>query len=97
MSHASSNKRKLVAIHKDLEAFAPIIRSNKWNTIQILMDNTTACYNINRLAAADTLYHSLRRLLTFTDILNIRIFSAHIQGILNTESDKLSRLALSGD
>jgi hypothetical protein len=29
--------------------------------------------------------------------MNIRIFSAHIQGIFNTESDKLSRLALSGD
>jgi hypothetical protein len=97
MSHASSNKRELVAIHKALEAFAPIIRSNKWETIQNLKENTTSFYNINHLASADTLYHSLRCLLTLTDILNIRIFSAHIQGILNTEPDKLSRLALSGD
>jgi hypothetical protein len=71
MSHASSNKRELVAIHKVLEAFAPIIRSNRWNSIQILTDNTTACYNINCLAAADTLYHSIRRLLTLSDTLNI--------------------------
>jgi hypothetical protein len=59
--------------------------------------SATACYNINHLAAADTLYYSLRRLLTLTDTLNIKIFSAHIQGILNTESDRLSRLDLSGD
>jgi ribonuclease HI len=79
MSHASSNKRELVTIHKALEAFAPILHHNKWNTIQILTDNTTVCYNINHLAEADTLYYSLRRLLILTDTLNIRIFSAHIQ------------------
>jgi hypothetical protein len=89
ISQASSNKRELVTIHKALEAFAPIIRSNKSNTIQILMDN--------RLAVSDTLYHSLCRLLTLTDTLNIRIFSAHIQGVINMESDNLSRLVLSGD
>jgi ribonuclease HI len=96
MSHASSNKRELVAIHKALEAFVPIIRHSKWKSIQILTDNTTECYNINRLAEADTLYHSLRRLLTLTDTLNVKIHAAHIQGILNTEPDKISRLALRG-
>jgi ribonuclease HI len=90
MSQASSNKRELVAIHKALEEFTPIITKNHWNSIQILKENTTAYYNIN-------LYHSLRRLFNMMDVLGISIASAHIQGILNTETDKLSRLAMSRD
>jgi ribonuclease HI len=97
MSQASSNKRELVAIHKALEEFSPTIIKNRWNSIQILTDNTTACYNINRKAASINLYHSLCRLFNLTDVLGILIASAHIQGILNTETDKLSRLAMSGD
>jgi hypothetical protein len=57
MSQASSNKRELVAIHKVLEEFTPIITKNRWNSIQILTDNTTACYNINRKAASINFYH----------------------------------------
>jgi ribonuclease HI len=97
MAQASSNKRELVAIHKALEEFSPTIIKNRWNSIQILTDNTTACYNINHKAASINLYHSLRHLFNLTDVLGISIASAHIQGILNTETDKLSRLAMSGD
>jgi hypothetical protein len=97
MSQVSINKRELVDIHKVLEAFVPIIRSNKWETIQILTDNTTACYIINRLSAADTLYHSLRRLLSLTDILNIQIFSALIQRLINKEKGPVFTSRKHGD
>jgi ribonuclease HI len=97
MVQASSNKRELVAIHKALEEFTPVITKNRWNSIQILTENTTACYNINRKAAFINLYQSLRRLFNLTDTIGISIASAHIQGILNTETDKLSHLAMSGD
>jgi hypothetical protein len=96
MSQASSNKREVVAIHKALEEFSPIITKNHWN-IQILTDNTTACYNINRKAASINLYHSLCGLFNLTDVMGISIAAAHIQGIFNTEMDKLNLLTMSGD
>jgi hypothetical protein len=69
MSQASSNKRELLAIHKALEEFSPVITKNRWNSIQILKDNTTAFYNINHKSASVNLYHSLRRLLNLMDLL----------------------------
>jgi hypothetical protein len=44
VSHQSSNRRELVAIHQALKAFEPIIQENKIKSIQLFSDNATAVY-----------------------------------------------------
>jgi hypothetical protein len=80
-----------------LEAFAPIIRENKIKSIQLFSNNATAVYNLNRKAAAITLYKSLLRLLSLTTTMGVNTVGAHVPGIYNDHADCLSRLELAGD
>jgi hypothetical protein len=73
MSHQSSNRRELVAIHQALKTFAPIIQENKIKSFQLFSDNATAVYNLNRKAAVITLHKSLLRLLSLTTTMGVNI------------------------
>jgi hypothetical protein len=97
MSRQSSNRRELVAIHQLLHAFAPVIKENNIKSIWLFSDNSTAVYNLNRKAAAITLYKSLLRLSSLTTTMGVNIVAAHVPSIYNDHADCLSRLELSGD
>jgi hypothetical protein len=96
ISLQSSNWRELVAIHRALQAFKPVIRENNIKTIQLFSDNATTVYNLNRKAAAITLYKSLIRLVSLTTM-GVTIIAAHVPGIFNDHADCLSPLELAGD
>jgi hypothetical protein len=97
MATASSNKRELVACHKALMTFSPILKKENCTDILILTDNTTAMYNINHRAAAKTLSVSLKKFLIYADSSSFNLHASHIPGKINSVSDSLSRLAVSGD
>jgi hypothetical protein len=60
MSNQSSNLRELSAIYQALISFLPILQLNKISVVQILIDNSTAMYNINRRAASKNLIQPQR-------------------------------------
>jgi hypothetical protein len=93
----SSNWKELSAIYLALSKFAPIIKERKLNSILILSDNSTACYNINRRAASMNLVPMLKKVINLAESLHLQIKTKHIPEILNTETDALSRLERSGD
>jgi ribonuclease HI len=93
----TSNRRELIAIYRALEVFQPRLEAQGVRHILIQSDNTTAVYNINRKAAAATLYLDLRHLLKRSEKLKLTMTAIHIPGVENTTTDSLSRLELSGD
>jgi hypothetical protein len=97
MSLQSSNWSELLAIHRALQAFKPVIKENNIKTIQLFSNNATAVYNLNRKAAEIILYKSLIRLLSLTTTMGVTIVAAHLTGIYNDHPDCLSRLELGGD
>jgi ribonuclease HI len=97
MSNQYSNRRELVAIHMALRAFSRRLTQENCLSILVLSDNTTAVYNINRMAAGENLYRPLKRLLHYVADLRIAMKAAHIPGVLNDVPDALSRLETSGD
>jgi hypothetical protein len=97
MAQQTSNKRELVAIDMALQAFQPLLIREGISSIQILTDNSTAMYNINRKAASWNLYLSLRRLLIRASREGFQLKADHIPGVLNQETDALSRMESSGD
>jgi hypothetical protein len=93
----TSNKKELIAIDKALEVFQPKLETLRCRHILIQSDNTTAVYNINRKAAASSLYLDLRHTLERAEKLDVKLTAVHIPGVENTTTDSLSRLELSGD
>jgi hypothetical protein len=63
----------------------------------IRSDNTAACFNINRQAAAQNLRLPLQLLLDFAKRKNVYLRARHIPGVANDAADRLSRLSASGD
>jgi hypothetical protein len=59
----TSNRKELLAIERALDHFQTHLESQSCRHILIQSDNTTAVYNINRKAAASSLYLDLRRLI----------------------------------
>jgi hypothetical protein len=83
MSTQSSNCRELVAIHIALRAFSQQLIKTRYLSIHVLSDNTAAVYNINRMAASDSLYHPLKKLLHYAADMRIAMKAIHISGVLN--------------
>jgi hypothetical protein len=93
----TSNRKELLAIERALDVFRPRLETQSCRHILIQSDNTTAVYNINRKAAAPSLYLYLRRLLDKAEKMNLTLTAVHIPGVENTTTDSLSCLELSGD
>jgi hypothetical protein len=97
MSAASSNKRKLVAVHKAIGTFLPIFEINQRLSIKTMTDNTTTAYNINRRAATHNLVPSTRKFLVMAENNGLQVKVDYIPGELNGTADSLSRLETAGD
>jgi hypothetical protein len=93
----TSNRKDIIAIDKALDVFQPQLETQGVRHILIQSDNSTAVYNINRKAAAATLYLDLRHLLKKSEKLKLTMTAIHIPGVENTTTNSLSRLKLSGD
>jgi hypothetical protein len=79
----TNNRKELIAIDKALDAFQPRLEAQGVRHILIQSDNTTAVYNINKKAAAASLYLDLRHLLKKSEKLNLIMTAIHILGIEN--------------
>jgi hypothetical protein len=97
MSTVSSNKRELVAVHKAIETFLPVLKTNQWWSIKVMTDNTTTAYNINRKAATHKLVPSTRKLLVIAENNDLQVKADYIPGVENGTADSLGRLETAGD
>jgi hypothetical protein len=92
MSADSINKRELVAVHKAIKTFLPILKTNQFNGLL-----STTAYNINRRAAAHNLVSSTRKLLVMAENNGLQVKDDYIPGKGNGTAGSLSRLETAGD
>jgi hypothetical protein len=97
MKNQTSNLKKLTTIHLALEHFLPQIKKTNFTSILIQTDNTSTIYKINQRTDAQNLYMTTRRIRYLIDQNGMALKAIHIPGKLNTTTDKLSRLEMSGD
>jgi hypothetical protein len=97
MSAASSNKRELVAVHKTIKTFLPVLKTNQRSSIKIMTDNTTTACNINRKAIPHNLVPSTRKLLMMAENNGLQVKADYIPGVENGTADSLSRLETGGE
>jgi hypothetical protein len=88
----TSNLKELWAVSKGIQAFKKALKNHKRSTLLVRSDNSTVVGDLNRLSAARTLAHYLRRTLNLAAQLQIRMKAAHIPGMQNTIADRLSRM-----
>jgi hypothetical protein len=96
MKKQTSNLKELTVIHLALEHRLPQIIKAKFTSILIRTDNTTT-YGINRKTGCQNLYMTTRKIWYLIDQNRMVLKAIHIPGKLNTMTDKLSCLEMSGD
>jgi hypothetical protein len=79
-------------VFKALRAFRRQLERHRDSTVAIKSDNTTVVADINRLSASKTLTPALLDLHTRARCLRIELRASHIPGVMNTITDRLSRM-----
>jgi hypothetical protein len=93
----TSNYHELDAVRLSLSLLLRLPDTPPLHSVMIRSDNTAACFNINRQAAAQNLRLPLQLLLDFAKRKHIFLRARHIPGVANDAADRLSRLSASGD
>ena len=90
VSRESSNYRELFAVYLALLSFRTSLTEKK---VEILSDNITTVALINKFGSADKRLDALAQAIwSFAFQRNLMIAAHHISGVLNVESDALSRM-----
>ncbi|KAA6372209.1 MAG: hypothetical protein EZS28_032265 [Streblomastix strix] len=85
-----SNQRESTAIPCALHRSVSQLKEKQIKSLQIVTDNSSAAYNINRGSAAIVLAKLVDRTLETTEVLNLQLHAFHIPGVTNRISDSLS-------
>jgi hypothetical protein len=93
----SSNYHEMIAVFFCLQHFIRINRMKGVKRVQLLTDNTTTMYDINKKRGAATLLYPLKLVINLLERHGMEMRATHLPGIHNNTADSLSRLARSGD
>jgi hypothetical protein len=93
----SSNQRELLAVHRALLHFRPIIMEQNINTLTLESDNMTTVYNVLKIKSAKGPLKIVRALFSTLTAMNLTLTPLYRPGINNEKADALSRLEWMGD
>jgi hypothetical protein len=93
----TSNWRETTAVLRALIGFKHILRERIIRSLSLRSDNMVTVFNLQRIAASESLLNETRQIYSLLTQENIRLSVSHVPGVQNDLTDALSRMDSAGD